>query len=1046
MLPSIPLRYALSSCAALHFALGATSSAAEFKFPNQTLTVPDGFEVEIAADSSVVPRPIGGAFDEQGRLYVTDSSGQSDKAEKQLQTKSHRVLLLTDTKGTGRFDKSSVFADGLMFPEGCMWSNGALYVAAVPQIWKLSGMDANGAATKREVWFDGKTITGCANDLHGPYLGLDGWIYWCKGAFAQQTYERPGKRPFVTRASHIFRARPDGSGIEPVMTGGMDNPVGVAFNANGERFLTATFLQNPALGRRDGVIHAIYGGVYGKVHDVIDEHPQTGGLLPPLIHLGAAAPCGIAAYRSQVFGPEFSDNLFVCCFNLHKVTRHVLLPEGATYRTLDSDFVTSDSPDFHPTAVIEDADGSLLVFDTGGWYKMCCPTSQLSKPDVLGAIYRVRRKGAAKVADPRGLEIAWESLQPAGLAALLADPRPAVRDRAMDALGKKGAGAVEAIRDLIQKSASGDSSPLATATRREAVWALTHIDAPSARQAVRELLGDSSTEVRHAAIHSVSVWRDTAARDALVDILAQDDPQLRRVAAEALGRLGDSRVVFNLLAAAGAAGDRVGEHSAIYAVIEIGNPAALRLGLHSSVPEIRRAALISLDQMHSLNSGEVTPLLDSTEPILKDTAGWIISHHADWGKSLAGYFRGRLQSISGSEKADSDLAALIAGLSSSPAIQELLADTLHNAAPAAQLTALEAMRGAGLKETPAQWFAQLSALVTANGGSAPLPAELSPLLRPALAAIRSLSMPKSPPVDLVSTLIATGSATHLPDDLRVEALAAIPGGLPHPDPELVRFLCAHLSSAQPLTVRTAAAGVLAKSHLDADALAQITAVLPGVGPLELPKLLPAFEQAPGEKVGLQLVAALQKSAPGLRADALKPLLAKFPPAVQQAAQPLLARLNSESAGQTAHLDELAAALTKGDVRHGQAIFLRTGCTVCHSMGYLGGKLGPDLTRIGGIRTERDLLEAIVYPSASFVRSYEPMIATTRTGDQITGILRKDAPDEIILATGPETEQRLARADIRDIQPGSVSLMPQGFEQALSHQDLADLIAFLKAAK
>jgi len=78
-------------------------------------------------------------------------------------------------------------------------------------------------------WFQGKTLTGCANDLHGPYLGPDGRIYWCNGAFARQTYERPGKTPLVPRTTHIFHCRPDGSGIEPVLTGRMDKPVDVAF-------------------------------------------------------------------------------------------------------------------------------------------------------------------------------------------------------------------------------------------------------------------------------------------------------------------------------------------------------------------------------------------------------------------------------------------------------------------------------------------------------------------------------------------------------------------------------------------------------------------------------------------------------------------------------------------------------------------------------------------------------------------------------------------------------------------------------------------------
>ena len=86
-----------------------------------------------------------------------------------------------------------------------------------------------------------------------------------------------------------------------------------------------------------------------------------------------------------------------CQFNLRKVSRHVLKPSGATFATEDSDFVVSDNTDFHPTDVIEDADGSLLVVNTGGWYKLCCPSSQLVKDDVLGGIYRVRRTGAHRL-------------------------------------------------------------------------------------------------------------------------------------------------------------------------------------------------------------------------------------------------------------------------------------------------------------------------------------------------------------------------------------------------------------------------------------------------------------------------------------------------------------------------------------------------------------------------------------------------------------------------------------------------------------------------
>src|SRR5437870_3066163 len=291
-----------------------------------TFTLPAGFEIELAGGPPLVDRPIIADFDEEGRLYVTDSSGSNDKVDQQLQMKPHRIVRLEDSHGDGRFDRRTVFADRMTFPEGALWFAGSLYVAAPPSIWKLTDTDGDGVADQRVEWFQGKTLTGCANDLHGPYLGPDGWIYWCKGAFAQQTYERPGGKPFVTRASHIFRCRPDGTGLEPVMTGGMDNPVDVVFTPGGERIFTTTFFQHPGGGKRDGLIHAVYGGIYGKDHGVIHEpaHKWTGpGLMPNLTHLGAAAPCGLVRYESSAFGPEYQDNIFAALFNMHKITRHV---------------------------------------------------------------------------------------------------------------------------------------------------------------------------------------------------------------------------------------------------------------------------------------------------------------------------------------------------------------------------------------------------------------------------------------------------------------------------------------------------------------------------------------------------------------------------------------------------------------------------------------------------------------------------------------------------------------------------------------------------
>jgi putative heme-binding domain-containing protein len=250
--------------------------------------------------------------------------------------------------------------------------------------------------------------------------------------------------------------------------------------------------------------------------------------------------------------------------------------------------------------------------------------------------------------------------------------------------------------------------------------------------------------------------------------------------------------------------------------------------------------------------------------------------------------------------------------------------------------------------------------------------------------------------------------------------------------------------------RSAAAGVLARAKLtDVQQLA-LADTMKSVSPLDAPKLLPAFEKSPNEALGLKLVAALKDSTGlrGLRVDLLKPLFAKYPKTVQDAGAELLALLNADAGKQRAHLETLLPTLAGGDVARGHAVFnsQKSACFSCHAIGYRGGKLGPDLTRIGQVRTEMDLLESIIYPSASFVRSYEPFTVVVKGGEDVTGIVRKDAPDEVVLANGPETEARIARADVVEMRPGKVSLMPDGMEQALTRQELADLLAFLKAAK
>ena len=287
---------------------------------------------------------------------------------------------------------------------------------------------------------------------------------------------------------------------------------------------------------------------------------------------------------------------------------------------------------------------------------------------------------------------------------------------------------------------------------------------------------------------------------------------------------------------------------------------------------------------------------------------------------------------------------------------------------------------------------------------------------------------------------------------RLEALAALPGGLAakEADDKLLDFLLSQLAPELPVSQRGTAAEVISKAQLSPAQLAKLTEQFATAGPLEVDRLLGAFEQTTDEQVGQKLIAQL-KTAPALtalRPDAIKTRLAKYSSSVQEAAQPLYVALNVDIDKQRQQLEEMLTSLPPGDIVRGQKVFHteKAACKACHALGYLGGKTGPDLTRIGGIRNERDLLESILFPSASFVRSFEPVLIVTTAGKTVNGLIRSVTPDELVIATGPNQEARVARADIEEMKPSSVSIMPAGLEKQITKEQLADLIAFLKNCK
>jgi putative heme-binding domain-containing protein len=290
----------------------------------------------------------------------------------------------------------------------------------------------------------------------------------------------------------------------------------------------------------------------------------------------------------------------------------------------------------------------------------------------------------------------------------------------------------------------------------------------------------------------------------------------------------------------------------------------------------------------------------------------------------------------------------------------------------------------------------------------------------------------------------------LPSDVRLQALAAVPGGLRQVDSQTFAFLRANLDTELPVPTRAAAAGVLSTARLAPSQLLELTESLKSAGPLEIDRLLSAYENCADEKIGLKLIAALKSSATlsALRVDSVQRRIQKQPAAVQTRAEELYRLINVDIAKQRQQITDLLPLVRKGDVRRGQLVFAqaKAACVACHQFGYKGGHIGPDLTNIGKIRAERDLLEAILFPSASFVRSFEPIQIVTKSGKVHNGLVRTDAPDEIVLVTSATETVRVPRDQIEEMRPGTVSVMPAGLDKQLTPQDLADLVAFLSHAK
>jgi putative membrane-bound dehydrogenase-like protein len=1023
--------------------LFAVSSHAIRQAPASTslhLKVPDGFTIERIAGPELLSYPMFGVHDDRGRLFVFESTEPNTMTTEEMLAKpSYHVRVLEDVDGNGTYDRSAMYADKLPFPKGGAFVDGSLFVSAAPDLLRLKDTNGDLVADEREVVVTGWTLNVNGAALGGPFLGPDGWLY-LTDARRGFTITRKEGDTLTGKGARIWRLRPDGSGLEWIAGGGFDNSIEIVFMPSGDTVGTMTYFLDPRDGLRDALMHWVEGGVYPKPHEVIaaDRLPLTGDYLPPMTMLARVAPSGLVRYRGTALGAGFHGNLFSAQFNTGRIMRHVVSASGSTYRTEDLPFMTATAPDSHPTDVLQDADGSLIVIETGGWFIKGCPLSRVAKPEVAGGIYRIRKTGTPTVNDPRGLQIAFDTLTPARLGGLLADPRPVVRDRAIEQLVTLGGPAVPALADARRLASDVE-------TRAAAVFALHRIGTPAAREAVRAALGDRDPVVRVAAARSIGLARDEAALPALLRALVTDAPAVRRQVATALEQIGRDEAVPALLKASQTPADRFVEHAVIHALISLREAAPLVTALGSASANERRAALIALDQMGAVNQEHVRPFLASKDDALWRAGIWAASHHPGWSDLIVTGVRARLDAQTLSDADAAVLRDVMVSVCKDADVQKFVASGVRGSGDgrlgqpalpgvAALPVLLDVMQACPIEKLPVVWVDALRAQLA------------SPDQTVRARAMRLVAARRIEP--LAGDLARIAADASVPQAQRFEAMDALVLVRPALDGSAFTWLTSQLDKGQPAPVRQQAAGILAQASLtDAQLVTLAETQVVTADTFVLPRLVAAFDRSTSAAVGAALVKALEQSTDRLDVLSERDLaarLAKFPEPVPTNAAPLMLALRQRQNARLKRLESIDAGLGGGDIDAGRRLFFgKATCATCHAVGSQGAAFGPDLSNIGEIRSRHDILEAILYPSASFAREYETWRVRTKTGEN-TGVIKEQLPDALVVETGPGASLRIPRSNVVAVEPVEFSAMPPGLEQILTPTELANLIAYLEA--
>ena len=943
-----------------------------------------GYRIELAAAEPLVQDPVAVAFDERGRMYVVESRGYPGPLEGSREPVSEQgiIALLEDTNADGRFDKRTVFARNLTYPNGVMPWDGGVFVTCAPDLLYLKDTNGDGVADERRVMLTGFDATRTPQiRFSHPTLGLDNWMYLTSGLTGGRvTAPDHADRPPVTFSSSDSRFNPVTHDFE--LTGGQGQ-FGLTFDDYGHRFICSNrrpvmhvvlepryLRRNPHLAFSETSADVSTMGAQASVWPISGD-TTTASFIPSLMsapHAGTfTAASGVHIHRGNALPAESRDSVFICESAQNLVQRQILSADGVTFAARPArtgrDFLASRDTWFRPVFATNGPDGALYIVDMYRKiidHPQYVPEQSRAQLDFdagkdRGRIYRIVARDWK--ADRKPLDLG--AMSTPELSQQLEHPNAWWRETAQRLLvERRDRSAFPILRKLADEGRTAVS-------RIHALWTLDALGGLDSTVLV-SALRDQDAAVRENAVRLTEsrVGSSTELFPALLRLTDDSDQRVRLRVALALGETSDARATAALADIARRDGGLSWMRAAILS--SVGERSNEFLRAFASAPSATVAVKAAMMQ----DLGQLFGASETPERCLE-----------------------LIQNITEAQEEFGWQPAALSGLA-------------------------EGLRSRGLGRE------NRSALMTLlSNDSAPARAA-SERVKIALARSSAMAMDESVASD--RRLAAIRLLGHADYSLSAKTLESL--------------LAAHYSSE----IQIAAVRALAQ-------LPEGAAAATLVEPRRWEGFTPQVREAvlsslmAGDRQTLVLLDALEKGTiPGaaLGPSRRNRLMSHADAAIQRRARTLFAAVDSGDRMQVYERLRATVLTRPANATVGKSVFARH-CGACHTVDGTGGQVGPDLSGIRNQPADAILLHVVV-PEAEIAPGYQAYAVQTRDGRTLVGRLESEAPNSVTLRDGSSQQHVILRSEVVSISASMYSLMPNELERVMSEQELADLIAYLKA--